>query len=316
MKFTFFLALAFLFSMNESFAQIFTPKFDVQGHRGARGLMPENTTPAFLAALDSGVTTLEMDLTISKDKQVVVSHDHWMSADFCLDPTGKEIKGRDEKKFNIYKMTYTEVSAWDCGSKGNSKYPQQQKMKMSKPLLSDVIVAVENHIKNFSKYEVDYNIEIKCGEGSDGVFHPKPAEFSDLVYNLIDQYLPWDRIVIQSFDMRVLRYWNQKYPKVRLALLIDNLKESKDNLKELGFFPDIYSPEFHLLDKNEVNHLHALTPSRLLKPGQKIKPMRVIPWTVNDESDMKDFVDMGVDGLITDYPDRARKLKLTLSVKK
>ena len=302
--------------MNTSFGQLATPKFDLQGHRGARGFMPENTIPAFLAALDSGVTTLEMDLTITKDKQVVVSHDHWMSADFCLDPSGKEIKGRDEKKFNIHKMTYSDVSAWDCGSKGNPKYPNQKKMKISKPLLSDVIIAVENHIKNFTRYEVDYNIEIKCGDATDGIFHPKPAEFSDLVYNLIDQYLPWDRVVIQSFDMRVLRYWNQKYPDVRLALLIDNLKDSKDNLKELGFFPDIYSPEFHLLDQNEVNHLHALTPSRLLKAGKKIKPMRVIPWTVNDESDMKDFVTMGVDGIITDYPDRARKLKLTLNLRK
>src|SRR5689334_22127389 len=104
MKFTFFLALSFSLLMNDSFSQLPTPKFDVQGHRGARGLMPENTIPAFEAALDSGVTTLEMDLTVTKDKQVVVSHDHWMSADFCLDPSGKEIKGRDEKKFNIYKM--------------------------------------------------------------------------------------------------------------------------------------------------------------------------------------------------------------------
>src|SRR5579885_3487844 len=112
MNFKFLVAFSFLLLMNQAFAQLSTPKFDVQGHRGARGLMPENTVPAFLAALDSGVTTLEMDLTITKDKQVVVSHDHWMNSDFCLDPNGKEIKGRDEKKFNIYKMTYAEVSAW------------------------------------------------------------------------------------------------------------------------------------------------------------------------------------------------------------
>src|SRR6185295_515876 len=90
-------------------AQIFTPKFDVQGHRGARGLMPENTIPAFILALDSGVTTLEMDLAITKDKQVIVSHEGWMNADFCLDPSGKEIKSRDEKRFNIYQMTYEQV---------------------------------------------------------------------------------------------------------------------------------------------------------------------------------------------------------------
>jgi len=295
--------------------QIVNPKFDVQGHRGARGLMPENTVPAFLFALDSGVTTIEMDLAITKDKQVIVSHEPWMNAAFCLDPSGNEIKTKEEKKFNIYQMNYEEVKTWDCGSKGNAKFEAQRKIKTSKPLLSEVIVAAENHIKSFTRYEVDYNIEIKSAKDGDGIFHPQPEEFSDLVYNLIDQYLPWDRIVIQSFDMRVLRYWHEKYPNVRLALLIDNLKDSRDNLHELGFFPDIYSPDFHLLDKNEINHLHALNPSRILK-AKKIGHMRIIPWTVNDESEMKELKAMGVDGIITDYPDRARKLKLTLNGKR
>src|ERR1043165_5710631 len=100
--FVFFLMTGLMLPSN---AQIFTPKFDVQGHRGARGLMPENTIPAFILALDSGVTTLEMDLAITKDKQVIVSHEPWMNSDFCLDPSGKPIRGADEKKFNIYKMT-------------------------------------------------------------------------------------------------------------------------------------------------------------------------------------------------------------------
>lgn len=305
-------AFLFLFIVDTSMAQIFIPKFDVQGHRGARGLMPENTVPAFLMALDSGVTTLEMDLVITKDKQVVVSHEAYMNSAFCIDPNGKAIKEKDEKKFNIYKMNYDQVKLWDCGSKGNSKFKEQQKINISKPLLTDVIVAVENHIKNFSKYEVDYNIEIKSEKASDGIFHPKPEAFSDLVFNVIDQYLPWDRIVIQSFDMRVLKYWHQKYPKVRLALLIDNLKDIKQNLGELGFIPDIYSPDFHLLDVNEVNQLHNYSPTHTLRPDQKLGSMRVIPWTVNEETDMKELKDMGVDGIITDYPDRARKLKLTL----
>ncbi|HEV8512433.1 MAG TPA: glycerophosphodiester phosphodiesterase family protein [Cyclobacteriaceae bacterium] len=291
------------------------PKFDVQGHRGARGLMPENTIPAFLLALDSGVTTLEMDLAITKDKQVIVSHEPWMRALYCLDPSGNEIKERDENKYNIYQMSYDQIKEWDCGSKGNSNFPEQKKMKISKPLLSDVIAATENHIKNFTKYEVDYNIEIKSAIEGDKKFHPKPDEFSDLAYNLIDQYLPWDRVIIQSFDMRVLRYWHQKYPNVRLALLIENLNESSENLHELGFFPDIYSPDYHLLDKNEIKHLHALTPTRILNSKQKVRSMRIIPWTVNDEKEMTELKAMGVDGIITDYPDRARKLNLTLKFK-
>jgi len=293
-------------------AQTFTPKFDVQGHRGARGLMPENTIPAFLLALDSGVATLEMDLAITKDRQVIVSHDPWMSAAFCLDPSGNEIKEKDENKYNIFQMSYDQVKGWDCGLKGNSNFPEQKKIKVSKPLLADVIVATENHIKNFTKYEVDYNIEIKSTVEGDRKFHPKPEEFSDLAYKIIDQYLPWERVIIQSFDIRVLKYWHQKYPTVRLALLVENLNESSENLHELGFFPDIYSPDYHLLDKNEVKHLHALTPTRILNSKQKVRPMRVIPWTVNDEKEMTELKAMGVDGIITDYPDRARKLNLTL----
>ena len=142
-------------------AQIFIPKFDIQGHRGARGLKPENSIPAFLTALDSGVTTLEMDVVITQDRQVVVSHEPWMSAAICRDTAGNPFKEKVEKKYNIYKMKYEQVKQFDCGSKGNEKFPEQEKMKVFKPLLSDVIIAVENYIKNHSRFEVDYNIEIK-----------------------------------------------------------------------------------------------------------------------------------------------------------
>src|SRR5690348_1825360 len=135
----------------------YIPKFDIQGHRGARGLRPENTIPAFLMALDSGVTTLELDIAITKDKQVIVSHEPWMSASICLDSSGSAIPEKEERKFNIYQMTYAQVQGFDCGSIGNSRFPRQEKMKSAKPLLRDVIVAVENHIKSFASYEVDYN---------------------------------------------------------------------------------------------------------------------------------------------------------------
>src|SRR5215216_400070 len=86
--------------------QIYIPKFDVQGHRGARGLMPENTIPAFIMAIDTGVTTIELDLAVTKDKQLIVSHEGWMSSFICLDREGKEITAKNEKKHNIYQMTY------------------------------------------------------------------------------------------------------------------------------------------------------------------------------------------------------------------
>lgn len=283
-------------------AQSYIPKFDIQGHRGARGLRPENSIPAFLLALDSGVTTIELDLAVTKDKQLVVSHEPWMSAAICITPEGKLFDAKEEKKHNIYKMTYEQVKQWDCGSKGNERFPQQQKISTVKPLLSDVIVAVENHLKNFTRYEVDYNIEIKTLPEDDNKFHPKPEVFSDLVYELVDQYLPLDRVVIQSFDFRVLKYWHEKYPDVRLAALIENKKPVDENLTALGFVPSIYSPYFQLLSKDDVKNLHE-------------KKIRVIPWTVNEESDMLSLKGMDVDGFITDYPDRAARFKRTLNIK-
>jgi len=295
--------LLFLMAIGSGgFAQSYIPKFDIQGHRGARGLRPENSIPAFLLALDSGVTTIELDLAVTKDKQLVVSHEPWMSASICTTPEGKSFQSKDEKKYNIYRMTYEQVRQWDCGSKGNERFPQQQKMIVTKPLLSEVIVAVENHIKNFTRYEVDYNIEIKSLPEDDNKFHPKPEVFSDMVYELVDQYLPLDRVVIQSFDFRVLKYWHEKYPDVRLAALVENKKSVEDNLTALGFAPSIYSPYFQLLSKDDVKNLHE-------------KKIRVIPWTVNEESDMLSLKGMDVDGFITDYPDRAARFKRTLNIK-
>lgn len=284
-------------------AQIYTPKFDVQGHRGARGLKPENTIDAFITALDLGVTTIEMDLAVTKDKQLVVSHEPWMSAEICVDPSGANFTTKEEKKYNIYQMTYAEVKQFDCGIKGNEKFPEQARIAAVKPLLHDVIVTVEDHIRSISRYEVDYNIEIKSDKEGDNKFHPSPEEFSDLVYDFLDQYLPWDRIVIQSFDFRVLKYWHEKHPEVRLAALVENLKSVDHNLEELGFSPSIYSPYFKLLSREKVEHLHH-------------KKIRVVPWTVNEIRDMLSLKGMGVDGFITDYPDRARKYKFTLNLQK
>lgn len=278
-------------------AQIYIPVFDLQGHRGARGLRPENSVPAFILAVDAGVTTVELDLAISRDKQIVVSHEPWMSSSVCLQPDGSEISPRDEKTFNIYEMDYEEIKKFDCGSKGHDDFPSQLKMKTAKPLLKDVIIAIEHHIKSHALYEVDYNIEIKSAPAGDDKFHPTPEVFSDLVYNLVDQYLPLERVVIQSFDFRVLQYWHKKYPEVRLSALIENVRTVDANLRALGFNPSVYSQHHKTLTKAKVDYL------------KKLK-IRVIPWTVNEIDDMKKMLEWQVDGFITDYPDRAASLGL------
>ena len=277
----------------------YIPKFDLQGHRGARGLKPENTIPAFLIALDYGVTTIELDVVITKDNQVVVSHEPWISSEICLKSDSTPVTKAESKTFNIYKMTYNEVLAFDCGSRGNEKFPEQTKMLATKPLLKDVIVAVENHIKNFTTYEVDYNIEIKSAKSDDNKFHPTPEVFSDIVYQTINQYLPMERVVIQSFDFRVLKYWKKKYPTVRLAALVENKNSVETNLTALGFSPSIYSPYFKLINQQSIASLQK-------------KKIRVIPWTVNEVEDMKKMKSWGADGIITDYPNRAAELGLSL----
>lgn len=283
------------------FSQKKLPTFDVQGHRGARGLSPENTVPAFLVALDSGVTTVEMDLAVTKDRQIIVSHEPWMSSAICLNASGNAFTKREEKDFNIYQMTYEEVTQFDCGSVGNSRFPEQVKISVTKPLLKDVIVAIEDHIKSYTLFEVDYNIEIKSGEDGDGKYHPAPAEFSDMVYQLLDEYLPLNRIVIQSFDFRVLKYWHEKYPQIRLAALVENKKSVEAHLEELGFNPAIYSPYYRNINQAKVKALHE-------------KNIKVIPWTVNEISEMLALKGMGVDGFITDYPNRAKQFTNTLNI--
>ena len=180
-------------------------------------------------------------------------------------------------------------------------------------MFKDVIVAVEDHIKSFTRYEVDYNIEIKTDPKGDNVFHPSPEVFSDLVIKMIDEQLPMQRVNIQSFDFRVLQYIHKQYPEARLAALVENRKTIDENLKDLGFIPDIYSPAYQLLNSEKVKYIHKKKPTTPrhksvngMKNGNKL---RVIPWTVNEIKDMEALKKMGVDGIITDYPNRAKSLR-------
>lgn len=271
-------------------------ELDVQGHRGARGLVPENTIPAFIRALKEGVTTLELDVVITKDKQVVISHEPYMSASICSKPNGQPVTNSEMEQFNIYQMTYAEVSRFDCGIRGNSRFPEQQKMAVSKPLLVDMIKQVEDYLAEKGLPKIAYNIELKSTPKGDGISHPQIEEFADIVQAVLDQVLTNNRYTIQCFDFRVLKYYHQKYPDVDLVALVENMKGVKGNLKELGFVPEVYSPYHALLSRKDIEICHQ-------------EGMKVIPWTVNDRDRMEKLVNWGVDGIITDYPDRAKGLR-------
>lgn len=293
------LLCSYLF-MTTSLAIAQKPAFDVEGHRGCRGLMPENTVPAFLKALDLGVTTLELDVVISQDKQVVVSHEPYFNADITLSPEGKPINKKDQKSLNLYQMPYSTIKQYDVGSLGNPNYPEQQKINTYKPLLSEVIREAESYRKKKGLPAFSYNIEVKSVPSEYGTYQPEPAPFSDLVYAQIMEQLPPERVIIQSFDFAVLKHWKAqidagKYRKVRLAALVENLRSPEKQLEELGFLPDIYSPYFRLLSPEKISRLHEMG-------------IKVIPWTVNKADDMKQLIGWDVDGLITDYPDKYKDI--------
>ena len=270
--------------------------FDLQGHRGARGLLPENTIPAFERALALGVTTLEMDVVISKDNQVVVSHDPWFSGEICSLPSGAPVPLAEERRFKIYEMTYDEIRPFDCGIRGNPRFPTQQKMRAHKPLLKDVIQFTEHYDreqkKGTTQPPVLYNIETKSNPAGDNILHPEPELFTQLLMDVLEEEGILERTTIQSFDPRTLRIAHQRNPDVSLALLVGNhdRMDLAGHIEHLGFVPRIYSPDYKLVDKKLVDDAHALN-------------MLVLPWTVNTRQDMQKLIDLGVDGLITDYPD-------------
>lgn len=265
-------------------------EFDKQGHRGCRGLMPENTIPAMLHALGLGVTTLEMDVVITKNKKVILSHEPWFGEAITTKPDGSFMGPREERKYNIYWMTYEETKTFDVGMKPHPRFPQQQKMKVTKPLLADVIDSVNKDMMTRRRPFPYYNIEIKSNPENDGVFTPKPEEFVELVMTVIKEKSMEGQVIIQSFDIRALQYLHQKYPAIKTALLNEKpLAGLDEQLNALGFTPTIYSPVYQLVNTALIKKCHD-------------KGMKIIPWTVNEKAKIEELKKMGVDGIITDYP--------------
>jgi len=287
-----FASLPFIFSCKSSKSPVTPPAgFDWQGHRGSRGIMPENTVPAFLKALEyPQVTTLELDLAVSKDNQLIVSHEPWFNSAICRQPNGDSIARRDEGKFLIYQMTVSEIRGFDCGSWGNPRFPEQQKVKVYKPTLREVVEAARA-----KKPDIRWNIEIKSNPDWDGLRHPPVEEFARLVIAELRALGIEKNAVVQSFDVRALQAMHRQAPEIQLAFLIENIKGFDFNLEKLGFTPAIYSPYYQLVSKKLVRKCRA-------------KNIKLIPWTVNDVSAMRGLIHLGVDGIITDYPNRIQEV--------
>jgi glycerophosphoryl diester phosphodiesterase len=253
--------------------------------------MPENTIPAMLNAIGLGVTTLEMDISISKDKKVFLSHEPFFNHEITTLPNGGFIAEKNERSFNTYKMNYDSIFKYDVGMIPHPRFPDQQKIKAVKPLLSDVFKAVKEYMMTARRPFPLYNIETKSLLATDNIYHPAPAEFVELLMTVIKENQMEEQVIIQSFDFRTLQYLHQHYPKIKTAMLVEanNRNSFRKQIKDIGFTPTIYSPDFTLITDILIKNCHDLN-------------IKIIPWTVNDKKKIEELKKMGVDGIITDYP--------------
>ncbi len=265
----------------------------VHGHRGCRGLRPENTLPGFLHALKLGVDVLEMDVVISADGQVVVSHEPWLNPQICRDPDGQIIPPAGGPLFNLYQLPYTTIARCDCGWLQHPGFAEQLTLPAIKPLLRDVLAQVEASCRILGRLPVGYSIEIKSSPEGDELFHPKPAIFLELVMAELAAAQVLSRTTILCFDARILQLAHRYYPEVATCLLLEAGLDWLPQIRELLFLPTTLGPDFRSVTPAAVQQLRTTFPG-----------VQLVPWTVNTLPDMSSLLLLQPDGITTDYPDR------------
>lgn len=266
------------------------PAFNKEGHRGTRGLMPENTIPSMYKAIDYDVNTVEVDVVFSKDRKVVISHDVYFHPDITTTPQGKWLDNKEAQQHLLYEMDYDSIRKYDVGLKPHKEFPQQQKIPAYKPLLGELVDSTDAYANSKGK-SVMYNIELKTNPANDGKKTPPVEEFVDGVMVVVKEKKLETRAYLQSFDFRPLQILHKKYPNITTAVLISgNDKRSfAQQIVELGYIPEMYSPHYSVVTPELIAECHK-------------RNIKIIPWTVNTVEEMKKLKSMGVDGIITDYP--------------
>lgn len=297
-------------------APLFACAFDLQGHRGARGLAPENTLPAFAAALSLGVGTLELDTAITKDGVVVVSHDARLNPDITRGTDGRWLNPptRAVRELMLEDLGHYDVGRIKPGSEYSRRFPDQKRMdKVYMPTLAQVFQLA----RRAGNAEVRFNIEIKTSPEKPGDTLA-PEDFAKTLLALIEREGMASRVIIQSFDWRALQAVQALSPSIPTSYLssqqrfLDNIAAGKAESSawtagvqfgDHGSVPKmvkaargaIWSPYYPELNAELVKEAQALG-------------LQVIPWTVNKIEDMARLIDWGVDGLITDRPDFLREV--------
>ncbi len=247
-------------------------KILVQGHRGARAIMPENTIPAFEYAIRAGVDVLELDMAVTKDNIVVVSHDPILRPPVCTGPAPTAV---------IRELSLEELQRWDCGSMKNPAFPKQTPVPGTRlPTLDEVFSLA-------GRGSFDFNIETKIFPDKPQ-YTPPPEEFVRLVLEQIRKHKLEKRIILQSFDFRTLLAMKKLAPEIRLSALTSGDKREYPAIAgeaQAG----IISPRIDLVTNEKVKAAHDAG-------------LEVIPWTANSPADWDRMIEAGADAIITDYP--------------
>jgi glycerophosphoryl diester phosphodiesterase len=261
--------------------------FDLQGHRGARGHAPENTLPGFERALAFGVTTFELDVGVSRDGVVVIHHDRRLNPDLARGPDGRWVAAPAPL---IRELDFDELRRYDVGrlrpgSEYARRFPHQQ------PIDGARIPALSELLELYRSGTVRFNIELKLlAEAADETLAPEP--FARAVAAVVRKAGMEPRCTLQSFDWRAVKVVERDAPGIATAYLTE--REDSDPQKVRAAGARTWSPDFR-----------ALTPERCT--AARGLGLRVIPWTVNEPADIRRMLELGVDGLISDYPDRVKK---------
>ena len=280
----FLLALSFLFMIDPIYANA----IDVQGHRGARAVLPENSLPALKHALELGVDTLEFDMGVSKDGTVVVVHDQQINPIICQYKDGSEV----EHGLWVHQLTLEQIKQFDCGSKQNPRFEKQTLVPGTEiPTLSEVLEMVATSGLANAK-TVAFNIETKSDPSQ---LHAQPAaeDFVRAVVKVVAQYGLESRVTLQSFDSAPLMAANKIAPNLSLsALFRDKPDDWLEAAEAVG--ADIISPHHSLLGRKDVEQIQEAG-------------LAVIPWTANSRRQWTRLLKLGVDGIITDDPEALLK---------
>ena len=259
--------------------------FEVFAHRGFRGLHPENTIAGMQRALAFGAI-LELDLAITRDKQVVVSHDPVLNPKITRGPNGETL---GSEKIRIYLMDYAALRAYDVGKTPNSDFPEQDRYPAHIPLFRELVDSVEAYAAARGISNPTYFIETKLDPKTDGINHPDPKEFVDLMMQVVKERGIQNQVIVQSFDLRTLQILRKEYPRIKLALLAKDGTSIDENLNKLGFVPDYYSINAQFINRELVDRCHE----------HKVK---LIVGNCDDYEEISRVARLGVSSVISDFP--------------